>query len=642
MVNKYYPKLFEKGKIGNVTIKNRIVRNSMGTYLGNPDGTVTDRQIKAYAEAAEGGAGLIFMDNAVPVPMTSCGLRADKDEFVAGLTLLADAVKQHGAVPGMQLAHPGRDAAFVGSADVIGASPITFEPWYEMGYKMPRALTIEEIHELVERFGDAALRCKKAGFEVLEIHGAAGCIPTNFLSPHDNKRTDIYGGSLHNRMRLLLEIVRSIKKKCGPDFPIGVKLSTEDWEPEGIRIEETVEVAKALEKEGVSHLNMMGGTHATACMEFLLPNAFNAEHTKMIKDAVHIPVFIGHNIFTPEEGERMLEEGNGDFVALGRSQLADPAWAKKARCGKAGDIKPCINCMIGCIDKGMLGHTPINCTVNPTLYKFECSPLEKAETCKNVAIVGAGPGGCEAALTASKRGHKVTLYEKRGFGGAMVEAGKPDNKANIRRLISYYEEHITNDPNITVVKEEADYNTLANGGFDAVIIATGGKTRVLNVPGSDGSSVIYANDYLNGSQKAEGQKAVVIGGGITGAETALELDKEGKDVTVVEMTDAFLANPSSSCQAYNIEIVQSDIKIMTGKRLLAVEDGKAVLTDRWGNESRLDADCVVIAAGFVPQYDLAEQLENNTEMEVFHIGDSKRVRQIYDAVHEGFFAARQI
>ena len=158
MTNKYYPKLFEKGRIGNVVIKNRIVRNSMGTYLGNPDGTVTDRQIKAYAEAAEGGAGLIFMDNAVPVPMTSCGLRADKDEFIAGLTLLADALKQHGAVAGMQLAHPGRDAAFVGSADVIGASPITFEPWYEMGFKMPRALSIEEIHELVEKFGDAALR----------------------------------------------------------------------------------------------------------------------------------------------------------------------------------------------------------------------------------------------------------------------------------------------------------------------------------------------------------------------------------------------------------------------------------------------------------------------------------------------------
>ena len=642
MTNKYYPKLFEKGRIGNVVIKNRIVRNSMGTYLGTPDGTVTDRQIKAYAEAAEGGAGLIFMDNAVPVPMTSCGLRADKDEFIAGLTLLADALKQHGAVAGMQLAHPGRDAAFVGSADVIGASPITFEPWYEMGFKMPRALSIEEIHELVEKFGDAALRCKKAGFQVLEIHGAAGCIPTNFLSPHDNKRTDMYGGSLHNRMRLLLEIVRNIKKKCGPDFPVGVKLSTEDWEPEGIRIEETIEVAKALEKEGVSHLNMMGGTHATACMEFLLPNAFNAENTRRIKDAVHIPVFIGHNIFTPEEAEAMLEAGNGDFVALGRSQLADPAWAKKARCGKADDIKPCINCMIGCIDKGMLGHTPIRCTVNPTLYKFECEPLTKAQESKKVAGGGGGPAGCEAALTAARRGHQVTLYEKRDFGGAMIEAGKPENKANIRRLIHYYEEHITRDPNITVVKAQADYDTLVNGGFDAVIVANGGKTRRLSVPGGESDRVIYACDYLNGSRKAAGQRVAVIGGGITGAETALELHKEGKEVTVVEMTDAFLANPGSACQAYSIEIAQTDIRIVTGKRLVAVEEGAIHLADRWGNETTLPTDGVVIAAGFVPQHDLVEQLEQNTNMEVFHVGDSLRVRQIYDAIHEGFFAARQI
>ena len=542
----------------------------------------------------------------------------------------------------MQIAHPGRDASFVGSEDVIGASPITYEPWYQMGARLPRALTIEEIHDLVSRFGDAALRCKKAGFEIVEIHGAAGCIPTNFLSPHDNKRTDMYGGSLENRMRLLLEIVREIHKKCGPDFPVGVKLSTEDWEPEGIRIEETIEVAKALEREGVSHLNMMGGTHATAAREFLLPNAFNAVHTRMIKEAVHIPVFIGHNIFTPEEAEAMLAEGNGDFVALGRSQLADPAWARKARCGKAGDIKPCINCMIGCIDKGMLGHTPIHCTVNPTLYKYECEPITEAAEKKRVAIVGAGPAGCEAALTASKRGHQVTLFEKRGFGGAMVEASRPDNKANIRRLIRYYEEHILADPNITLVKENADFDTLAHGGFDAVILANGGKTRRLQVPGGDSEQVLYASDYLLGNRKAEGTRAVVIGGGITGAETALELLREGKEVTIVEMADAFLASPGSASQAYGIEIAQSPIQILTGKRLIEVQPGQIRLTDRWGNESVLEADCVVVAAGYLPQNELADRLEQETDLEVFHVGDSKKVRQIYDAIHEGFAAARQI
>jgi 2,4-dienoyl-CoA reductase-like NADH-dependent reductase (Old Yellow Enzyme family)/thioredoxin reductase len=614
----------------------------MGTYLGNPDGSVSAYQIKAYAQAAEGGAGLIFMDNAVPVPMTSCGLRADSDEFIAGLTLLADAIKEHGATPGLQIAHPGRDAGFVGSADVIGASEITYEPWYEIGFKVPRALSIEEIHELIDRFGDAALRAKKAGFEVVEIHGAAGCIPTNFLSPHDNKRTDLYGGSLHNRMRFLLEIVRNMKKKCGKDFPIGVKLSTEDWEEDGIRINETIEVAKALEKEGVAYVNMMGGTHATSAREFLLPNAFNAKYVKMVKDAVNIPVFIGHNIFTPEEAEQMLAEGNGDFVALGRSQLADPAWAKKAKEGRTKDIKPCINCMIGCIDRGLLSHAPIRCTVNPTLYKFECPAVSVAEVKKNVAVVGAGPAGCEAALTASKRGHHVTLYEKRSIGGAMIEASQPDNKANMRRLIAYYEDHLARDPNIEVLKKEANYEGLTDGHYDAVIMAIGGQTRKLNVPGADRQNVIYACDYLNGTKKAEGKNAVVIGGGITGAETALELKKEDKQVTIVEMTDSFLAKQSSSMQAYKYVIDHSDIKVVTGQRLLAVKDHEAVLVDRFGNETEIFSDSVVIAAGFTAQHELANRLEEDTDMEIFTVGDSEKVRQVYEAIHEGFLAARSI
>ena len=297
----------------------------------------------------------------------------------------------------------------------------------------------------------------------------------------------------------------------------------------------------------------MGGTHATAAREFLLPNAFNAVHTRMIKEAVHIPVFIGHNIFTPEEAEAMLAEGNGDFVALGRSQLADPAWARKARCGKAGDIKPCINCMIGCIDKGMLGHTPIHCTVNPTLYKYECEPITEAAEKKRVAIVGAGPAGCEAALTASKRGHQVTLFEKRGFGGAMVEASRPDNKANIRRLIRYYEEHILADPNITLVKENADFDTLANGGFDAVILANGGKTRRLQVPGGDSEQVLYASDYLLGNRKAEGTRAVVIGGGVVGLEAAWELKKYQCDVTILEAMPSLMSNKLDSSASHMLQ-----------------------------------------------------------------------------------------
>lgn len=640
MENKYYPNLFKKGKIGNVVLKNRIVRNSMGTYLGNPDGSVSSRQIQAYVDAAEGGAGLIFMDNATPVPMTSCGLRADGDEFIAGLSQLADALKMHGAAAGIQLAHPGRDAGFVGSADVIGASPITFEPWYEAGAKLPRELSVDEIHDLVSKFGDAALRCKHAGFDVVEIHGAAGCIPTNFLSPHDNHRTDMYGGSLHNRMRLLIEIVRDMKKKCGSDFPIGVKLSTVDWEPEGITLDETIEVAKALEKEGVSHINVMAGTHATAAMEFLMPNCFNGADCKKIADAVNIPVFIGHNIFTPDEAEELLKNGCGEFVALGRSQLADPHWAIKAKYGQASEIKPCINCLIGCLDRGLLNHTAIHCTVNPGLYKFEKETINTTNP-RNVVVIGAGPAGCEAALTAANNGHKVTIYEKREFGGAMIEAAKPENKKNIRRLISYYKDHIDAHKNITVINKEATYEEIVAGNYDVCIAATGGVSRKIKAKNIDSQMVVNAMDYLGG-EKVDGNTVVVIGGGITGAEVALELKAEGKKVIIVEMTDHFLAQKSNACQAYSIAISKTDIEIKTGLRLIEVGDHNIVLTDRYGNEQNVACDNVVIAAGFVPDNSIYTKLEEETDMQVFNVGDAKRVRQIYDAVHEGYIAAKLI
>lgn len=644
MTNKYYPEMFKRGHIGNVEIKNRIVRNSMGTYLGNPDGSVSADQIKAYAQAARGGAGLIFMDNVTPVAMSSCGLRADEDRFIPGLSRLADAIKSNGAVAGMQIAHPGRDAGFVGSADVVGASSITYEPWYRAGAKLPRALSIDEIHKLVDKFGDAALRCKRAGFQIVEIHGAAGCLPTNFLSPHDNQRTDMYGGILANRMRFLLEIIQNVQQKCGKNFPVGVKLSTEDWEPHGIRIEETIQVAKALEKAGCSHINLICGTHATSHRQFMMPNGFNKESCKKIQDAVDIPVFVGHNIFTPSEAEQALEEHNGQFVSLGRSQLADPMWAKKAYEGHPEDIVPCINCMVGCIDRGLLANNVIHCAVNPTLYQFDNYNKSSKAIPKKVAVIGAGPGGCEAAIVAAKLGHQVTIYEKRELGGAMIEASVPANKRNIKRLISYYHNQIKKNKNIRLIKKTADFNEIKNGNYDACVVAIGGKSRKLNIDGTDSSSLISAMDYLNGNKTVVPNHVTVIGGGITGAETALELEKQGKDVTIVEVSDHFLAQRAvSSCsRAYAEEIEKSSIKVMTGLRPTTFNNGQLTMVDRFGNQIKLETEILVSAAGFIPQNDLYDQLADNADMKVFNVGDSKYVRQIYDAIHEGYEAAQQI
>ena len=643
MENKYYPHLFQKGTVGGVVLKNRIVRNSMGTYLGNPDGTVTDRQIKAYAQAADGGAGLIFMDNAVPVPMVSCGLRADKDEVIAGLTLLAETVKEHGAVPGIQLAHPGRDAAFVGSADVIGASEITFEPWYEMGYKMPRALTIEEIHDLVERFGDAAVRCKKAGFDLVEVHGAGGCLPTNFLSPNDNQRNDMYGGSLHNRMRFLVEIVRSIKKYCGNNYPISIKLSIDDCEPNGIRVEETVEVAKVLEKEGVSMLNLMMGTHAVVYPStgFYDINIYLSQ-AKQIKDAVQIPCMVGLGVQTASLAESILESGQGDFIALAKQEIADCNWPNKVKNNQEDDIRPCIKCLVGCTDNGIIGHHPIRCAVNPTVYKYYEDKYPQAKVVKNVAVIGAGPAGMEAALTLVKRGHKVTVYEKRKIGGTLHEASSADYKKDIKLFINYYEKQ-AQKYHLNIIQEEATYDTIVNGGYDACIIATGGKPRTLDVNGLETGKVTYALNYLNGEVKFDGENALVIGGGITGAEVAVELAKEGKKVTIIEVMDQFLALPSAVIPAYQMAVEQAGVKVITGHRLDYVDHDQAIIVDRFGNKKELKADGgIVISAGFMPQLELQEKLEEETDIEVYTVGDAKKVRQIIDATHEGYAVARMI
>lgn len=639
MQNKYFPKLFEKGKIGNLTIKNRTVRNSMGTYLCNPDCSVTPNNIKAAAEAAEGGIGLVFMDNAVVQDMRHMGLNASSDPHISGLSLVADAIKEHGAAAGLQLSHPGRDGGFVGGDNVVAASRITVEEWFEMGAQVPKELTIEEIHEIVECYGDAALRAKKAGFDVVEVMAAAGCLPCNFLSPKDNQRRDMYGGTLKNRMRFVIEIVRNIRKKTGRDYPLSFKLSVDDFEENSIRTEETIEVAKALEKEGVDLLNLVCGTHATTWTQTgFYPLGIYVPYAEAVKKEVHIPVMVTGNIQSPEQAEQILEEGRADFIGLARSQLADPYFVKKAKEGKSEDIVPCIRCMIGCNDKGLLADTVIHCAVNPTLYKYECPKIEPAENQKNVAVIGGGPGGMEAAVTLKKRGHNVTLYEKRALGGMMIEASVPEYKADIRNLTKYYETQMKK-LNIPVIMEEATAETIKKGNYDAAVVAIGGKARTLDVPGIDKKIVSYTVDSVLAQKMPEGKSAVVIGGGITGAETALELAAAGKEVTIVEMMDQFLGKFSAVVPAYMQAIGKSGIRIVTGKRLESVKDHAAVVVDRFGNHQEIETDAVVICAGFDPQTQLAEELEEFLE-DVILVGDCKQVRQIYDAVHEGYVAAR--
>ena len=472
--------------------------------------------------------------------MYHMGLCAANDTYIPGLSMLAEAIKDHGALAGMQLSHPGRDTGFVGGTEVVAASSVTFEPWYEAGAALPKPLTIDEIHDLVDKYGQAALRCKKAGFDLVEVHGAGGCLPTNFLSPNDNQRNDMYGGSLHNRMRFLVEIVRSIKKYCGNNYPISIKLSIDDCEPNGIRVEETVEVAKVLEKEGVSMLNLMMGTHAVVYPStgFYDINIYLSQ-AKQIKDAVQIPCMVGLGVQTASLAESILESGQGDFIALAKQEIADCNWPNKVKNNQEDDIRPCISCHFGClarifqVDMKTMSSKDISCALNPRCGMENHYNITKADVIKKVAVVGGGIAGMEAARVAALRGHSVDLYEKTDrLGGVFNEASAFDFKDDDRRLLAWYKKQIK-DAGVNV-KFNTEFKVEDKANYDVVFVATGASEKRLdNIPGFDQPNVRYAVDVLD-KQDIKDQNVVIIGGGLTGCELAYDLARKNKKVSVVE------------------------------------------------------------------------------------------------------------
>ncbi|RXZ54824.1 FAD-binding protein [Senegalimassilia faecalis] len=640
MKNKFYPKTFERGYIGNLEVENRAIRMPMGTELGNPDGSPSWASLKAYAEAADGGTGIVFMDNAGVTQFHHVGLSLASDNYIGPMSVLAKTIKQHGAIPGLQIVHPGRDAAFVRGDDLISSSRIQWEPWYENGGAVPRELTIEEIHDFVGYFGDCALRAQTAGFEIIDVHAACGVLLSNFLSPRNNTRNDMYGGSLHNRARFLLEVIRDIKKKC-PNLPLAIRLSGIDFEPGGITVEETCEVAKMCEAAGADAINITWGSHAEVINAAGLLSKHGANHVeaaKMIKDAVSIPTMLCGGIYSPEIGEKLLEDGVCDFIGIGKPALADPMWAKKAAEGRPEDIRPCIGCGVGCHDRGMLSGGVVQCAVNAALYKFDEPVYPQAEVPKKVIIIGAGPAGCEAAITAKKCGHDVTIYEKRKIGGVLKEATVSDSKEDLGHLITYYETQLKKE-GIEVIYEEATAGTVAAGGFDVAIVACGATVRNLNIDGQDDPSVVYAMDFLDNDCKSDADRVVVVGGGIVGAETALILaEEQGKDVTITTRSPEFFV-PGVMGIAYMVRLGMAGVTIKPSTQLVAVKDGKPMFAGPRGLET-LDVDQTIISSGFVPAFNqFRAQIEEKCEdVRVIGIGDCKASRMVMDAVHEGYIA----
>ena len=614
--------------------------------MSNMDGTVSERLVRYYRDQAAGGAGCIVVEYAyvddIGAKSAHCHLGISSNEHIPGLAWLAENIREMGAAPAIQIEHCGRQK-FLGTQPICAPSALPWPKlWDQYGVQsVPHVLTIEEIQDIVHAFGDSALRAKKAGFELVEIHGAHGYLLTNFFSPHTNHRTDLYGGSLENRMRIYVEIVRDVRKKVGPDFPVTIRLSGTDYEPDGFPIEDTIAMAKVLEREGIDAFHISGGDHHTMIHQ-VSPMAMSICHNtwaaEAIKKVVSVPVIASGSITLPEYAEEIIASGKGDFVGLGRPLWADPEWPNKAAADHPEDIRPCIRCNEGCLERTFFNYKAITCAVNPVVSREGELKITPAPVKKKVAVVGGGTAGMEAARVLKLRGHDVTIYEEKPEnGGLLHEAAAPEFKADIRPFMKYQMTALEK-LGVPVLREKADVAKLA--AYDVVICATGSLPIIPNIPGVEKPIAVDCLSAINGA-KPVGKKIVVIGGGLVGTETALDLAENGHSVTLVEMLPKIMKDVAvTDFLAYSERIAKTDMRILTETRLLEVLDNGARVSSKKGEET-IEADTVILALGLKAEQGLYNELIAAGK-EAYLVGDAVKAGKIFDAIHTAYRAAIRI
>ena len=422
-----FSKLFSEGKIGSLTTKNRLVMPPMVRNYADKDGLVTDRYVDHIKRIAEGGVGLMILEASFISPegkgfVNELGIHSDK--VLPGLRRLVAMAHAHGAVIGPQLYHAGRQTSQKNSGFQPVAPSAIREP---LTGEMPRELTVPEIERLVQQYADAALRAKKSGCDFVEVHGAHGYLITQFLSPFSNQRTDAYGGTEEKRLKFVLDIIAAIRKLVGNDYPIIVRLSGEEMVLIGLTLAETAVIAKRLETAGVNAIHVSVGNYASYTKGMMIPSMAVDDGPLLplaegIKRAVTIPVIAVGKIRSPKLAEKVIADEQADFVAIGRTLLADPEWPRKVQAGRLGEINPCIACNQGCISR-LFAQQDVWCTVNPANGR-EAMFAKPIGAKKTVVVVGSGPAGLSAARTAAARGHRVLLYEKgKRLGGQLFAAG---------------------------------------------------------------------------------------------------------------------------------------------------------------------------------------------------------------------------
>lgn len=654
-----YQKLFEPGRIGNVEIKNRLVMSPMGIGLANLDGTPTEDMIAFYESRAIGGAGLIIPEITRVNDVHGAGLMRQlsvtKDRHIKPLSRLAEAVHKHGTKIFIQLHHPGREgvSALIGGQPVVSASAI---PCKHVRQKT-RALSTEEVKALIQQFIDGAVRVQKAGCDGVELHAAHGYLIQQFLSPYTNKREDEYGGSFENRLRILTEMISGIKERCGEDFPVGVRLSVDEFlnqngvSEDYIHIEDGIKIAVALEQAGIDYLDVSCGMYETGmtCVEPIsFKQGWRRDLIAAVKAHVTVPVIGVSVIREPELAEKFLEDGVEDFVALGRAWLADEAWGKKVWEGDEKSLRKCISCLrcFESLNAWNIAGMPPECAVNPRMArekKFDELPYD----CEGhtAVVVGGGPAGMCAAETLALRGVKVTLLDRQDeLGGTVNLAKKPPLKERMQWVTDYYKETL-NRLNVNIeLGVDADVKKVMAYNPDAVVIATGSSFIVPdNLPGVHGKNVYTIEPVLNDTVDLKGKKVAVIGAGLSGLETAEYLCEKDNQVIIVDMLDkpAPTANQTNVLDVFR-RLNKSGAQFLLGHRLKEIKENVVCVEQVSDNQEKwIEADAVVLSLGAKPNRELALQLKaQGVAVEI--IGSAVVDGDIAPAVRTGYAVGRKL
>jgi len=634
--------LFSPFRIGNLELKNRIVMPPMATHFAAEDGSINDRHIAYYVKRIKGGVGYItsehtgIMKQGRAFPNMTL---IDSDQHIPHFRKLVEAIHREGGKIVIQINHAGRQtSSSITGSPIVAPSAIPCPVRKEM----PKELSQEEIQKITEAFGEAARRVREAGADGVEIHMAHGYLLNQFLSPFSNQRTDEYGGDPNRRMRTALEVLRTVRNRVGSDFLVLCRLSADEYVEGGLKLEDSKEIAKALERNGADALHVSACVAASGYLNhppYYADEGIFAHLAQGIKSVVSIPVIAVGRIRTPELANQILEEKKADLISMGRALIADPNLPIKALQGKTEEIIPCISCnrCILSIRKGAL-----QCAVNPETGREEIFKLEKTKLPKKVWIIGGGPAGMKAAEIAALRGHQVSLYEARErLGGKFLLAAIPPRKQVLKEFIDHLVRQVEKLPIKIILGKPFTPASLRRGKPDAVIVAIGGKPFFPAIEGIQDSGTISVEEALTGSVPL-GSKVLVVGGGGIGAEVADYLSEIGKEVTLVEMLEGIALDLVGHLQYFlNKRLREKGVKILTSTKAVRFEKDGLWVEDPQGTKKLVGFDSVVLAPGSIPDDGLAESLKGKVS-EVYVIGDASKPREVMEAVLEGEEVALKI